>query len=104
MSRHGPLRIIKAYHSRFTNTPFWGHATKRDSGRTGVNEQELRKRLELLRSEHRDLDVAIDALIEAGEQNGFVDQLQIARLKKRKLQLKDRIAMIEDTLLPDIIA
>lgn len=69
-----------------------------------MNEQELRKRLELLRSEHRDLDVAIDALIEAGEQNGFVDQLQIARLKKRKLQLKDRIAMIEDTLLPDIIA
>ena len=35
---------------------------------------------------------------------GFVDQLQIARLKKRKLQLKDRIAIIEDTLLPDIIA
>lgn len=69
-----------------------------------MNEQELRKRLELLRSEHRDLDVAIDALIEAGKKNGFVDQLQIARLKKRKLQLKDRIAAIEDTLLPDIIA
>lgn len=69
-----------------------------------MNEQELRKRLELLRSEHRDLDVAIAALSDAGERNGFVDQLQIARLKKRKLLLRDRIALIEDTLIPDIIA
>ena len=69
-----------------------------------MNEQELRKRLAALRSEHGDLDVAIDALTEAGKERGFVDQLQIARLKKRKLQLKDRIAEIEDTLLPDIIA
>ncbi|MDX1704744.1 MAG: DUF465 domain-containing protein [Altererythrobacter ishigakiensis] len=65
-----------------------------------MNEQELRKRLELLRSEHRDLDAAITALTETGSQ----DQLQIARLKKRKLRLKDQIATIEDTLLPDIIA
>ncbi|WP_324828350.1 YdcH family protein [Qipengyuania zhejiangensis] len=69
-----------------------------------MNEQELRKRLEMLRSEHRDLDAAIAALTDAGERSGFVDQLQIARLKKRKLHLKDRIALIEDTLLPDIIA
>lgn len=69
-----------------------------------MNEQELRKRLEALRSEHRDLNVAIDALTASGEERGFVDQLQIARFKKRKLQLKDRIAAIEDTLLPDIIA
>ncbi|NBS23371.1 MAG: DUF465 domain-containing protein [Altererythrobacter sp.] len=65
-----------------------------------MNEQELRKRLELLRSEHRDLDAAITALTESGSQ----DQLQIARLKKRKLRLKDQIAIFEDQLLPDIIA
>lgn len=69
-----------------------------------VNEQELRKRLEVLRSEHRDLDVAIAALSEAADTGGFVDQLQIARLKKRKLGLKDRISAIEDALIPDIIA
>ena len=69
-----------------------------------MNEQELQKRLGLLRTEHRDLDAAIAALTEAGQQSGFVDQLQIARLKKRKLKLKDQIAMIEDYLLPDIIA
>ncbi|MEL6878733.1 MAG: DUF465 domain-containing protein [Pseudomonadota bacterium] len=65
-----------------------------------MNEAELQKRLELLRTEHRDLDAAIDALREAGS----TDQLQIARLKKRKLRLKDQIAVIEDNLLPDIIA
>ncbi len=65
-----------------------------------MTEQELHKRLELLRTEHRDLDAAILALSEAGS----TDQLQIARLKKRKLRLKDQIAIIEDTLLPDIIA
>ena len=65
-----------------------------------MNEQELLKKLELLRTEHRDLDAAITALSEAGP----VDQLQVARLKKRKLRLKDQIAIIEDTLLPDIIA
>lgn len=65
-----------------------------------MNEEEMRKRLEMLRIEHRDLDAAIDALTSAG----IPDQLQIARLKKRKLRLKDQIAMIEDYLIPDIIA
>jgi hypothetical protein len=65
-----------------------------------VNEEELKKRLEMLKVEHRDLDAAIDALTGAG----ITDQLQIARLKKRKLKLKDQIAMIEDYLIPDIIA
>ena len=54
----------------------------------------------MLRIEHRDLDAAIDALSSAG----VVDQLQVARLKKRKLRLKDQIAMLEDYLIPDIIA
>lgn len=53
-----------------------------------------------LRTEHRDLDAAIEALTGAGS----TDQLQIARLKKRKLRLKDQIAVVEDQLLPDIIA
>jgi hypothetical protein len=65
-----------------------------------VTEDELKKRLEILRVEHRDLDAAIDALSAAGS----TDQLQIARLKKRKLRLKDQIALIEDYLIPDIIA
>ncbi|MEQ1541794.1 MAG: DUF465 domain-containing protein [Novosphingobium sp.] len=65
-----------------------------------MNEDEMRKRLEGLRTEHRDLDAAIDALTIGGGS----DQLQIARLKKRKLRLKDQITMIEDYLIPDIIA
>ncbi|HCF24754.1 MULTISPECIES: DUF465 domain-containing protein [unclassified Novosphingobium] len=65
-----------------------------------MNEEEMRKRLEMLKVEHRDLDAAIDALTAAGSN----DQLQIARLKKRKLRLKDQIMMIEDYLIPDIIA
>jgi hypothetical protein len=65
-----------------------------------VTEDEMRKRLTALRLEHRDLDAAIEALSAAGPG----DQLQIARLKKRKLRLKDQISMIEDHLIPDIIA
>ena len=71
-----------------------------EKGWMAVNEEELRRRLAMLRTEHRDLDAAIGALISTESQ----DQLQIARLKKRKLQLKDQIAMIEDYLTPDIIA
>ncbi len=60
----------------------------------------MRKRLNLLRIEHRDMDAAIDALTAANS----TDLLQIARLKKRKLKLKDQISLIEDYLIPDIIA
>lgn len=63
-------------------------------------DEELRGRLALLEQEHRDLDQAINALL--SQQS--VDQLQAQRLKKRKLQLKDQIAKIQDQLLPDIIA
>ena len=65
-----------------------------------MTEEEMRKRLAMLQIEHRDLDAAIDALT----REGASDQLQIARLKKRKLSLKDQIAIIEDYLIPDIIA
>jgi hypothetical protein len=65
-----------------------------------VTEEEMRRRLAMLRTEHRDLDAAIAALAASDNQ----DQLQVARLKKRKLLLKDQIAMIEDYLTPDIIA
>lgn len=57
-------------------------------------------RLEYVRSEHRDLDDAIAALMA----QGLPDQLQLARLKKRKLRLKDEILMLENQLVPDIIA
>jgi hypothetical protein len=57
-------------------------------------------RLVRLRLEHRDLDSAIEALRETAAP----DQLQLARLKKRKLRLRDEIAQIEDRMIPDIIA
>jgi len=60
----------------------------------------LRVELEVFRREHRDLDQAIRAL----EETGTADQLTVKRLKKRKLLLKDMIAIIEDRLTPDIIA
>ena len=60
----------------------------------------LRVRLEVLRREHRDLDDAIDAL----QDSGRGDQLALRRLKKQKLALKDKIAVIKDELTPDIIA
>lgn len=65
-----------------------------------MNPEEIAQRLELLRVEHRDLDAAIIAL--GG--GAAADQLQLARLKKRKLRLRDEIAWCEDQLLPDIIA
>jgi hypothetical protein len=61
---------------------------------------ELKSELARLKEEHRDLDAAIDAL----ESAPASDFLQIRRLKKKKLVLKDQISQIEDQLLPDIIA
>jgi hypothetical protein len=60
----------------------------------------LRLELEVFRREHKDLDEAIRAL----QATGTADQITLQRLKKKKLNLKDRIALIEDRLLPDIIA
>jgi hypothetical protein len=67
---------------------------------TDEEERELRATLARLMQEHRDLDAAIEALQNAPGR----DLLQIQRLKKRKLQLRDRITFIEDQLTPDIIA
>jgi hypothetical protein len=61
---------------------------------------ELRAALALFNEEHRDLDSAIFALAETG----ISDQLKIARLKKRKLVLKDKIAKLQNRIIPDIIA
>ena len=60
----------------------------------------LQEKLLVLRTEHRDLDLAIIAM----EEGLRPDLLALKRLKKRKLQLKDAIARIEDELTPDIIA
>ena len=65
-----------------------------------MDEALIRQRLTAARLEHRDLDAAIEALAMAGA----LDQMQVARVKKRKLRLKDEIAMLEDQLIPDIIA
>jgi hypothetical protein len=73
-----------------TETGIWSRMTDED----------IRARLQVLLQEHGDMDAAIAALL---GQNIF-DQLQVQRLKKRKLQLKDAITKLEDMLLPDIIA
>jgi hypothetical protein len=65
-----------------------------------IQDVQLRVRLQNLLQQHRDLDAAISSL----EATGTGDQLQLRRLKKMKLQLKDQINAIESSLLPDIIA
>jgi hypothetical protein len=67
---------------------------------TKEEERELRAQLARLQQEHRDLDAAIAAL----QDSPGADVIQVQRLKKRKLQLRDRITFIEDQLTPDIIA
>jgi len=67
---------------------------------TDEDEVAMLAELGRLRQDHRDLDAAIAAL----EQVGTPDRLQLQRLKKRKLGLKDRISFLEDQLTPDIIA
>jgi hypothetical protein len=81
----------------------WGRFAPRNGTcvtMTKEEEQELRAQLGRLLQEHRDLDAAIDAL----QDTPGSDLLQVQRLKKRKLYLKDRITFIEDQLTPDIIA
>ncbi len=70
------------------------------TGVVGPNEVAARAKLTQLTQEHRDLDTAIDAMT----QSDNADPMALARLKKRKLQLKDEITEINNGLLPDIIA
>ena len=65
-----------------------------------TEEDRLREQLEALRIEHRDLDDVIERMLHSAT----VDMIQIQRLKKRKLVLKDQITQIESRILPDIIA
>lgn len=66
-----------------------------------MDDQEvLRQKLAEMITEHRDLDDVIQRIIDVGP----IDQIQIQRLKKRKLLLKDQIVRLENLLIPDIIA
>lgn len=71
-----------------------------ERGPNYMNDDGIRQQLEVLKVEHRDLDDAIRAL----QEQPIADQLQIARLKRKKLSLKDRIRVLEDQLVPDILA
>jgi hypothetical protein len=77
-----------------------GEARKPAVAMTNEEERTLREQLARLLQEHRDLDAAIAALITSPGS----DLIQIQRLKKRKLVLRDKIRRIEDQLTPDIIA
>ena len=65
-----------------------------------MNDDDPREILELLKTEHRLLDAEIEGLLAVGS----ADQIEIARLKKRKLMLKDEIAQLNNTIVPDILA
>ncbi|GAC1574406.1 MAG: DUF465 domain-containing protein [Sphingomicrobium sp.] len=65
-----------------------------------MNDDDPAELLAILKSEHRRLDSEIDIMRDAGN----CDQLELARMKKRKLGLKDEIAQLEDQLVPDILA
>lgn len=65
-----------------------------------MDESEIAEKIQQLIVQHRDLDMAIEALVESGKS----DVIQIQRLKKQKLYLRDKISHMENDLLPDIIA
>jgi hypothetical protein len=77
-----------------------GTRTYRAVTMTDEEERELREQLARLQQEHRDLDAAIAAL----QLSPSSDLIQVQRLKKRKLVLRDKIRAVEDQLTPDIIA
>ena len=65
-----------------------------------MNDDDPREVLQLLKAEHRRLDVEIELL----RSSGNCDQLELARMKKKKLALKDEIQVLSDRIIPDIIA
>jgi hypothetical protein len=71
-----------------------------DDDPSDESDMAIERRLSVLREEHQDLDAAVQAL----ELRPQPDMLQIARLKKKKLALRDKIGRLEDLLMPDIIA
>ena len=71
-----------------------------DSDQDRLEQEELLERLEELRLEHRDLDDIIHRMY----MTGGMEQMQLQRLKKRKLRLKEMIVKLEDELIPDILA
>lgn len=84
----------------FTNVVEMRRFSASDRDFNGANDEALAIRLATLEEEHRDLDGAIRAL----EQTAPYQRISIARLKKKKLQLKDEIQELKDMMLPDIIA
>lgn len=74
--------------------------TMHDDPAAGANDEAVLARIAELRQEHQDLDASIHAL----EQQPNADQLRIARIKRRKLALRDLIVSLEDQVTPDIIA
>ena len=86
-----------------TQDPSHDHAndeTRGDEDRGAAERRAWKAELEHLKEEHRDLDAAIEALMHLGS----ADRLQVQRLKKRKLILRDRMTFLSDQLTPDIIA
>jgi len=62
-----------------------------------MSREEMRRQLAELRLEHRDLDQALELM----QQSPYIDQIQVRRMKKRKLMLKDMISWLESALIPD---
>ena len=87
-------------HGLESGRPLGGEHRHRVNELTSDERKQIMMEIERLREEHRDLDAAIDALalVKIG------DQIQMQRLKKRKLSLRDRIGYLEDQVTPDIIA
>ena len=95
-------RPITAFETPMRGPSITGRVSRNGMTRQASDDERaaLAAELEHLRQEHRDLDAAIEALVHMGS----VDRLQIQRLKKRKLGLRDRMSFLDDQLTPDIIA